>query len=217
MSNISTTPGYVGGLVTGHIEPKKADPYKLPFAVRQDIAVKLAESHGLTKLYALQLVNRTLEILRDAAGVDSARKVCASPCMEGKRRGDGAWSGPCSYYPTVGVQAKCICPQFCCPVHTFAGARVQSVDSAAINRDIERLREVAAEMEAQSKAPDLSADDTAAVLDVCALYRRVVGYLIDVHGVGVPHQQTVSGKTPMPERSSLGTQDDDQQRNGGVK
>jgi hypothetical protein len=31
------------------------------------------------------------------------RKVCASPCMEGKRTSDGRWTGPCSCYPTAGV------------------------------------------------------------------------------------------------------------------
>jgi hypothetical protein len=45
------------------------DPYKLPFKVRQNIARKLADAHGLTRLLALKLVNDTLRNLRSNAGV----------------------------------------------------------------------------------------------------------------------------------------------------
>lgn len=37
------------------------------------------------------------------SGVVVDRKVCASPCMEGKRTPEGSWTGPCSCYPTAGV------------------------------------------------------------------------------------------------------------------
>lgn len=49
--------------------PATGNPYKLPFKVRQGIANKLAEAHGLTQIYALKLVNDTLRNLRAADGV----------------------------------------------------------------------------------------------------------------------------------------------------
>ena len=47
-----------------------------------------------------------VKAVAEGRSLDPNRKVCGSPCMEGKREqrdGRWVWTGPCSCYPSAGV------------------------------------------------------------------------------------------------------------------